>query len=145
MSNELHDGHCECGAVSYQVSGSLRDVVNCHCKQCQRTHGNYAAYTAAKSKDLVFLNQEGLRWYHFSDKTKRGFCQQCGASLFWHASDQDFICIDTGTLNSPTGLSNAGHIFVSSAGDYYQISDELPKMSLGMEGKGLKFGWHDRE
>ena len=145
MTDHNHRGRCECGAVCYQVSGALRNVVNCHCKQCQRTHGNYAAYTAAKKKDFMLLNQEGLKWYHFSEQAKRGFCQQCGASLFWQSTDQDFICIDAGTLDAPTQLSTVGHIFVASAGDYYQASDDLPKMPEGLGDKGAQFGWPDNE
>ncbi len=34
-----------CGAVRYALSGPLRGVVSCHCSQCRRTHGHYAAYT----------------------------------------------------------------------------------------------------
>ena len=32
-----------------------------------------------------------------------------------------------GTLDAPTGLSMAGHVFVSDAGDYYAIADGLPQ------------------
>jgi len=31
----LTTGGCFCGAVRYDVSGPLRDVVNCHCNMCQ--------------------------------------------------------------------------------------------------------------
>jgi len=145
MIDHLYHGRCECGAVCYQVSGTLRHVVNCHCKQCQRTHGNFSAYTAAKKKDFMFLNQEGLKWYHFSKKAKRGFCQRCGASLFWQTTGQDYICIDAGTLDAPTQLNTVGHIFAASAGDYYQILDDLPKMPEGLKSKGTQFGWFDNE
>ena len=46
-------GRCLCGAVHYQIRGPLRPVVNCHCGQCLRTHGNVAAYTSAARADLV--------------------------------------------------------------------------------------------
>ena len=34
-------GGCECGAVRYEVRGPLREVIDCHCGQCRRTHGHF--------------------------------------------------------------------------------------------------------
>jgi predicted metal-binding protein len=42
-------GGCLCGAVRYEISGDLRDVVNCHCSKCRRFHGNFGAYTSIES------------------------------------------------------------------------------------------------
>ncbi len=76
-------GRCLCGAVRYQIRGPLRAVVNCHCGQCRRTHGNVAAYTSAARADLVLTEDHGLKWYRSSEVAQRGFCRDCGASLFW--------------------------------------------------------------
>jgi hypothetical protein len=37
------------------------------------------------------------------------------------------LSIFAGTLEAPTGLSLAGHIFCADKGDYYEIADDLPK------------------
>ena len=37
-------GGCLCGAVRYEITGTLRDVVNCHCSKCRRFHGHFGAY-----------------------------------------------------------------------------------------------------
>ncbi len=39
-----------------------------------------------------------------------------------------------GTLDAPTGLALAMHIFVGDAGDYYRIADGLPQRSDGDHG-----------
>ena len=31
-------GHCLCGAVIFNITGDLRQVVNCHCGQYLKTH-----------------------------------------------------------------------------------------------------------
>ena len=36
-----------------------------------------------------------------------------------------------GTLDPPTGLKTAAHIFVESAGDYYEFRDGLPRYPEG--------------
>lgn len=125
-------GGCLCGAVRYEARGPLRDVVDCHCDMCLRTHGHVAAYTAVKAADLTITEQAGLRWYASSDKARRGFCATCGASLFWNPADADYIAVAAGTLDRPTGLTTVGHIFVAEKGDYYEIADGLAQHDRGM-------------
>ncbi len=132
VSKNSHHGGCLCEAVRYTVNGILRDVVNCHCKQCQRTHGNYAAYTAIEKQALVLTEARGLKWYCSSDHARRGFCKECGASLFWEPLNKDPICIAAGTLDAPTKLTAVRHIFVADAGDYYHLDDELEKFPGSM-------------
>ena len=78
---ETFEGGCDCGAVRYQARGPLRDVTNCHCGQCRRTHGHFAAYTNADKDGLSFIEDRGLKWYKSSDFARRGFCGECGASI----------------------------------------------------------------
>lgn len=132
ISDTEHKGRCECGSVQYTVAGLLRDVVNCHCKQCQRTHGHFAAYTATETRNITFVNEHGLKWYTSSDHARRGFCQKCGASLFWQPLDKDYTCIAAGTLDTPTGLVTVRHIFIADAGDYYHLNDDLEKFPGSM-------------
>ena len=44
------------------------------------------------------------------------------------------ISIAAGTLDGPTGLATVGHIFVADAGDYYVITDDLPRFASSNEG-----------
>lgn len=125
-------GGCLCGAVRYEVRRPLRNVINCHCSKCRRTHGHTAPYTSARREDLVLTKQDGLKWYRsITDETPnvhRGFCKECGSSLFWDPrSIGENIAISAGTLDSPTGLKTIGHVWVSQAGDYYEITDDLPR------------------
>ena len=120
-------GGCDCGAVRYQVNGAMSDVVNCHCGQCRRTHGHFAPYTGCARSALQLLEQRGLRWYPSSDFARRGFCGECGASLFWERNGADKVSIAAGTLEQPTGLRTVAHIFMADAGDYYELDDGLPR------------------
>jgi hypothetical protein len=132
-------GGCLCGAVSYEVSGPLRDVLVCHCEECRRWHGHASATTAAKRGDLVVEEQRGLRWIdspHSDARARRGFCAECGSSLFWDAPGRETISIAAGTLNGETGLRTASHWYVSQAPDYYDIPDDgLPRHEFSGEGE----------
>lgn len=120
-------GGCLCGAVRYQVAGPLREVLYCHCGQCRKTSGHYVAATAAANAELTFTEARGLRWYASSNEASRGFCEQCGSSLFWRRNDGSETSIMAGSVDTPTGLTPERHIFLADKGDYYTVDDELPK------------------
>ena len=73
---------CLCGEIQFKTKGYHRNVQNCHCVQCVKTHGNYAAYTYVEEKNIKFLKKRTLKWFKSSKRAKRGFCNKCGASLF---------------------------------------------------------------
>ena len=124
-------GCCLCGAVRYEVRGPLRDVLLCHCRECRRWSGHVFAATAARRDDLILIESGGLRWVagpESESEARRGFCGECGSSLFWDAPARDTISIAAGTLAEPTGLRLLGHVYVSHAGDYYDLPpDGLPR------------------
>jgi aspartyl/glutamyl-tRNA(Asn/Gln) amidotransferase C subunit len=117
-------GGCACGAVRYRVDGPLRPVVMCHCETCRRTSGHFAAATAAPRGAVVIEGE--VRWYRSSASGRRGFCPACGSQLFWDGAPER-LSIFAGTLDLPTGLTAAGHIFCAEQGDYYAIADGLPQ------------------
>lgn len=119
-------GRCLCGGVRFDVLGPLRGVIMCHCSQCRRTHGNFAAYTSAARGHVAFRSDSTLQWYDSSDAARRGFCSKCGASLFWEPTGESRLAIAAGCLDTPTGLTTERHIFVDDAADYYVIADYLP-------------------
>jgi hypothetical protein len=125
-------GRCLCGAVTYEVRGPLRDVVLCHCEECQRWGGYLGAFTSTLRTDLVLAPTVSLRWFDSPDSdrhARRGFCGDCGSSLFWEPADSGRISIAAGTLDRPTGLRVAGHWHTHQSGDYYELEDDLPRDS----------------
>ena len=132
-------GRCLCGAVKYEVVGPLRDVLVCHCEECRRWQGHVSAMTAADREDLVLVEDRGLRWIQSprsEARARRGFCCECGSSLFWDAPDRKTISIGAGTIDGPTGLRVASHWYVSQAGDYYELPDDgLPRHEHSGEGE----------
>ena len=119
-------GRCLCGAVRYEVTGPLRDVIVCHCEMCRKSHGHIGAYSAASKDALRLLESRGLKWYRSSDVAQRGFCGECGGALFWDATGRDTISIAAGTLDAPTGLKTILQIYVDDKGDYYDLDAAIP-------------------
>ena len=129
-------GGCLCGGVRYRIAGPRRNVIFCHCENCRRTHGHVAAYTSVDQSDLRMLESATLAWYHDrSPDTRRGFCNACGASIFWDACDgRGKMAVAAGTLDDSLELRTIGHVFVSEAGHYYRIDDDLPRFETGSGG-----------
>jgi hypothetical protein len=111
--------------VRFEVVGALRDVVECHCAMCRKTHGHIGAYTATPKEGLRIVEARGLRWYRSSEQARRGFCAECGGTLFFEPLTKDYMAIAAGTLDPPTGLKTAVQIHVNSAGDYYPIDPSI--------------------
>lgn len=120
-------GQCLCGSVRFEVHGPLRPVIYCHCTQCRRSSGHFAAATACAAEHLRLISAESLRWYASSALARRGFCATCGSPLFWERLRSERISIWAGTLDTPTGLTASSHIYMADKGDYYGISDGLPR------------------
>ncbi len=137
MSDPKHSGGCLCGAVRYEILSDLDGIGCCHCSKCRRFHGHFAAYAIMPVDDLKFIEERGLKWFRSeTDETPnvyRGFCSECGSSLFWDPRSENRIAVAAGSLDESTDLKILGHSWVSQKGDYYEINDDLPKY---VEGRG---------
>ena len=123
-----HQGSCLCGGVTYTLTGELRNSVACHCEQCRKTSGHYVSATQVGPEQFHLTNDATLSWYTSSPEAERGFCNRCGASLFWRCkADNGAVSVMSGTLDGPTGLHTEKHIFVADKGDYYDIADGRPQ------------------
>ena len=118
---------CLCGGIKIKIIGKLRQVINCHCSQCMKTHGNFAAYTNSLEKNITYISKSTLRWYHSSNFAKRGFCSKCGASVFYKIKKSDNISISAGMFTNPTKLKTHSNIHIKGKLDYYKIHHSLPK------------------
>jgi hypothetical protein len=129
--SQLITGGCMCGRVRYQVLGKLRDIVACHCVQCRRSSGHFVAATACRRREFALVKSDTLKWYVAVPGFRRGFCSECGSSLFFEEDGGERVSIAAGTLDKPQGLKLAAHIFASEAGDYYAIEPSVPVLPRG--------------
>ena len=120
---------CLCGCIQFRTKGYHRNVQNCHCVQCMKTHGNYAAYTNVEERNIKFLKKRTLKWFKSSKRAKRGFCNKCGASLFFKVIDSNLLHIAAGMFNGPTKLKTTINIFVKGKSDYYKLDNRLMKFN----------------
>lgn len=120
-------GRCLCGAVAFKGRWGGEPPSACHCSQCRRWSGHVWAGT--DGMDMAIGGP--VKWFRSSDKAERGFCPECGSSLFWRRLGSEGIAVACGAVDSPTGLILASHIHVDDKGDYYDIGDGLPQEPQG--------------
>jgi len=122
-------GGCLCGGVRYELRAPLRDAIACHCSQCRRTSGNFVTVTVVPNDALALIADATLAWFRSSATAERGFCSRCGGNLFWRHTTPGTgsTAVMAGSIDPPTGLRLARHIFVASKSDYYDIADGTPQ------------------
>ncbi|MFC3168371.1 GFA family protein [Paracoccus fontiphilus] len=111
-------GRCLCGAVSFACDRHGTRVHECHCSQCRRWSGLVWAYLTVDWSALSFVRQDGLRWYRHTPKARRGFCGECGATLFFRNDNDPGVDISAGVLDKPTGLHLGEASHAASHGDH---------------------------
>ncbi len=122
----LH-GSCLCGANRFALPGPMGAVGACHCTQCRKLSGHYSASFDAPEAALVWQARK-VAEFVTPGGGQRGFCPDCGSSLYFRAGDGGFS-VEAGCIDNPTGGQLANHIFVADKGDYYTLDDGLPQHS----------------
>lgn len=125
-------GSCVCGEIAY-VAKNIKPIWYCHCEQCRRMTGHYMAASQVHLEDIDIKGEP--KWYYVNERSRHGFCPNCGAQMFWRNDENDTISITGGSLNNTEGLLNKGHIFVAEKAAYY----DLPKH------EGQSDAWPDDE
>jgi hypothetical protein len=99
---------CLCGKVAFTVPGPAGLLTACHCTQCRKTSGTFAASFEVPSLTPV----RGTPAQHRSPGGGvRAFCGTCGSRLWFKAGDGT-LSVEGGAVIGPTGGRLSEHIFV---------------------------------
>ncbi len=120
-------GGCQCGAVSFEYSGTPKMMMNCHCSRCRKAKGAAHATNA-------FVAYDNLNWTNGEDNITNyshkgakvfghAFCKTCGSSVPRPRADGSVYNVPVGSLNQAPGIEAKGHIFVGSKAPWFEISD----------------------
>ncbi|MGH1350415.1 MAG: GFA family protein [Methyloligellaceae bacterium] len=136
MSNFI-SGSCLCKQVTFTISKEAGKVIFCHCSLCRKHNSSFFASVGVRADKVEIKGDENIRWYLDSSNASRGFCINCGTSLFWKSGREKYamyLDIAAGAIDTPEKLKGEKHIYCASKAGYYSISDNLPKFDEGDEG-----------
>jgi len=130
-ANDRVHGACLCGAVSFSLALPTRWVAHCHCTMCQRAHG--AAFVTwagfdAEALQLADGAEPLLQWYRSSPEAERGFCKQCGSSLFFRSSKwPGEVHVARANLDGALDRTPQAHVFYDAHVPWFEVNDGLPR------------------
>ena len=102
MTDPIH-GQCLCGGVAFTLS-EPGPISACHCRMCQRWTGSVFIDMMVEDDQIEFQRDDTLAWYNSSDWAQRGFCVNCGSSLFYRMKhDGAHWAVLVGSLDIPPG------------------------------------------
>lgn len=130
-------GTCNCGAVSFEITGEHKNVYACHCSICRR-------WTGANGVAVVIVSKHQFRWIegeqNISDWKKPDadwvsrFCATCGSSLPV-LNDAETLAVPAGLIDvSNKDLRVAAHIWTDSKAPWDEICGASPQFKAGFEG-----------
>ena len=126
-------GSCLCKNITFEIFNECRYSVLCHCNMCQKANAEFSNYTKVKKENFKFLQKKNLKWFHSSQNFKRGFCSNCGSSLFFQSrTSNNEMAISTGSLNN--NIPVKGHIFYKkkkSKLSFPRIHKKFPRSAQG--------------
>ena len=77
----------------------------------------------------ITKGEDSVGWYKSSDWAERGFCKTCGSTLFYRLLDGGLIMGESGSFDMPKGLKITEHYFIDEKPDYYDVTDDAPKLT----------------
>ncbi|MCA1403306.1 GFA family protein [Ensifer sp. IC3342] len=124
MTDEIHTGGCQCGAIRFRVEGELGDASVCHCRMCQKASGNfYLPLVSVRGAKVTWTRGERRR-FQSSNAVWRGFCGDCGTPLTYEAPDGMALAI--AAFDRPQGIVPTIQWGIEAKLPYVDRVHELP-------------------
>lgn len=124
-------GACLCGAIRYRAHPPTLFCAHCHCRFCRHAHG--AAFVTwfgvPETAFEITGGASNLRWYHSSKQSRRGFCAECGTTLFFASvASPGETHIALATTDGPIDRQPQGHVFFDHHVPWFEPNDDLPRV-----------------
>ncbi len=122
-------GRCLCGGVRFVVELPTLWSAHCHCTLCQRAHGApLVTWVGVDCGSFSLTGDNPVRWYESSEDSRRGFCADCGSTLFF-SSDRwpGEIHIVRTAFEQAIDREPSGHVFFESHAPWFPFEDALER------------------
>lgn len=129
---ESANGRCLCGNVQFSATLPSKWVAHCHCTMCRRSSGAaFVTWVGLDEAKCRIDDPHGrLCWYRSSDQGKRGFCGQCGSTLFFRSARwAGELHVTLANFLDPVDRAPQAHVFWDTHVDWVHLDegDGLPR------------------
>ncbi len=121
-------GSCLCQAIEYTLAMPNLWCAHCHCHMCQRAHGaGYVTWVGFCDNDIEFTQGEDqLKWHDSSKGAQRGFCDECGSTLFFKSENwAGELHVTLANINEQEHFRPAAHAYYDSHAEWMAVDDRL--------------------
>lgn len=125
---ETARGSCFCQAVRFHLVLPSKWCAHCHCSMCRKIHGaGYVTWVGFEADHFKLdSGEEQLAWFESSPGASRGFCRQCGSSMFFKSERwEGEIHVALGCMDDPIDRKPQAHAFHDSHVAWMPIDDAL--------------------
>jgi hypothetical protein len=129
MADKLTGG-CQCGDVRYEVTGAPKQLVVCHCTDCQRQSGSAFGMTLVVEEGDFRLTKGEVKTFESKSDAGRdklgAFCPECGTRIY-HKPEyrKGFVSVKPGTLDDTATLTPDIHIWTASRQPWITIPKDV--------------------
>ncbi|MEZ8349440.1 GFA family protein [Vibrio splendidus] len=136
-------GNCLCGEVSFELSGTLPPIYQCHCSLCRKVSGS-------SSNSALIVKSDSFKWlsgtnsigrYASSSGFKSEFCQCCGSPVPNISASKDTYWVPAGLMSEDLETTIKAHVYVNSRANWDKafISDNVEEFAtMPSESEWLK-------
>ncbi len=122
-------GGCLCGEVRFEYQSPSLWCAHCHCSLCQQAHGApLVTWVGVAEQRFTMTADRALRWYHSSADSQRGFCTNCGTTLFFSSKrwPGEMHIVRT-NIEGEIDAEPALHVHCESRANWLVLGDSLPR------------------
>jgi hypothetical protein len=122
-------GKCLCGTVRFTATDFHTEYHACHCGMCRRWSGGSPFFAASCEAVTFDSGGESVGRYTSSDWAERGFCKNCGTTLFYFLKPTQKYAMSVGTFDDPSIFRLAGEIFIDQKPPGYDLAGDHPRLT----------------
>ena len=125
-------GSCLCGKLRFTANLPTLWVAHCHCTLCQKNAGAaFVTWAGFNEQDVqIDDSNKTLKWYSATENAYRGFCNECGSTIFFKSARWlGELHITVVNIHEEIDRSPQMHVNWSSHQAWLHLADDLPKTS----------------
>ena len=122
----VHSGKCLCGNVTLTTNSLDTNMGSCHCNFCRKWSAG--PFLSSACSDLQINGKEHLGIFESSAWAQRGFCKNCGSSLFYQLKNTESYYVNTEIFEKNDFVFDH-QVFIDEKPSYYEFANQTKNMT----------------